>query len=109
MSVDINDKTGKVISDTTFKSGSFMREIVEKIVNESQGRTPKKTGALRRNVLKQVLGKNGKIIWKQPYASIQEDVQFKNYTTAGTGPHYAERAVKKVIADTDIIARRVYK
>jgi len=109
MSVKFTDNTPAIISHTSKNSSAFLREMMDKIDSESQGRTPKKTGALRRNILKQVLGNHGKIAWQQPYASYQEDIQHKNYTTSNTGPHYAERAVMKVVRDSDVIAKRIFK
>jgi hypothetical protein len=35
----------------------------------------------------------------QAYASIQENTQFGNYTTPGTGPHFLSNAANKVFAN----------
>lgn len=103
--VHITDNTGKVRQDLESKASIFLRLMAEGIVRTSQRRTPKKTGRLRADVLKQVLGLRGKIVWGKNYASRMEDIQFKNYTTPGTGPHYAESAVKAGVRATQSIAR----
>lgn len=57
-------------------------------------------------MLKQVLGLHGKVIWGKNYAGFQERKQYQNYTTAGTGPHFAENAVRTVAARADEHFRR---
>ena len=79
----------------------------DKIVNISTPKTPKKTGELRRGVVKQVLGLKGTIKWGKNYAVYQETKQFRNYTTPGTGPDFALDAVKKGVNKTATIARSV--
>lgn len=63
----------------------------------AEPKTPRKSGALRTNV--QILGSSGEIVWLQPYAELQENRQYGHYTTSGTGPHFAENAVKEVTKD----------
>lgn len=96
MSVRIQDNTSKIILDIQRAASLSLRYMLDDIQEIAEPRTPKDTGMLRRNVSKQVLGLTGKITWGQKYASIQEEKQFVNYTTAGTGPHYAEDSVKSV-------------
>jgi predicted acylesterase/phospholipase RssA len=108
MSVKIIDNTAKVSQQTSFRSSIFLRMIAQDIVKESEPRTPKKKGYLRRDILISVLGQQGTIKWLKRYAAIQEGTQFRNYTTPGTGPHFAENAVKKLVKNTDIIAKRVF-
>lgn len=105
MSVRVTDNTGAVRNETEQKASIFLRMVAEDIVNDDKG-TPKKEGGLRRDVLKQVLGLRGKVEWRKRYAARQEDTQFKNYTTPGTGPHFAENAVKKVVDKTGVLAKR---
>jgi len=106
MSVKITDNTAKIILDTTRKSNLALRLMAEHIQDIAEPNTPRDTGDLRRNVLKRVLGLHGVIQWRQKYASILEGKQFANYTTAGTGPHYAENAVNAGVKDTDKIFRK---
>lgn len=96
MSVRIQDNTPRLINAQSRSINTALRRIADAIVEESTRKTPKEFGFLRRNVLKQVLGHRGKVVWQQRYAAIQEVKQFRNYTTAGTGPHFAENAVKAV-------------
>lgn len=107
MSAKVTDNTKKVNDDISVKASMFLRAFAESTVALSKPRTPKKLGFLRRDVLKQVLGLNGKIIWNKEYAAKMETVQFKNYTTPGTGPRYAEDAIKKNIKNTSSIAKGV--
>lgn len=68
--------------------------------------TPKKHGNLRADVLKEVQGTTGKITWTKEYAIYQETKQFKNYTTPGTGPHFAEKSVVDVADRSDSFFKR---
>lgn len=95
MSVSIKDNTNKILLDTSRKSALALRFMLDDIHELAEPRTPKQFGNLRRNVLKQVIGLTGKITWGQEYAIYQERKQFSNYTTAGTGPHFAENSVKQ--------------
>jgi hypothetical protein len=70
-------------------------------VRRSTPNTPKKTSALRRDALKQVLGLRATIQWSNEYAAKMEDIEFKHYTTPGTGPHFAENAVKEVASKAE--------
>jgi len=97
MSVRVKDYTNRVILDTSRKSSLALRFMTDSIQDASLPKTPKDKGNLRQNVLKTVIGLRGTIKWGQKYASILENKQFANYTTAGTGPHYAENAVMKVV------------
>lgn len=94
MSVKVQDNTNKVIVDTQRSGSLALRYMLDDIQTLSNPKTPRKEGFLRKNVLKQVMGLTAKIIWGQRYASILETKQFVNYTTPGTGPHYAENAVR---------------
>lgn len=106
MSYRMTDKSALFESTTLQKASIFLRSIAEQIVAASTPKTPMKTGRLRMDVVKQVLGLRGKIIWGKNYAIYQEEKQFKNYTTAGTGPHYAKDAVSEIIAKTSVVARQ---
>lgn len=105
MSVKITHYTQQIRNDIRQKASIFLRLMSEDIVKESTPNTPKKTNRLRLDTLRQVLGLSGKVIWTKKYAAIQENKQHKNYTTPGTGPHYALNAVKKSITKTSSIAK----
>lgn len=107
MSVKVTDNTATIRASFTQKSSLFLRLMAEEIVHISTPKTPKKTGRLRMDVVKEVLGLSGKIKWGKNYAIYQETKQYTNYTTPGTGPHYAEDSVKIGVSRTSTIARRV--
>lgn len=106
MSVQVKDHTNQIKSEFDQKASIFLRIMADEIVNISTPKTPKKTGRLRMDVLRQVLGLHGKIVWDKKYAVQQEVKQFKNYTTPGTGPHYAENSVKIGVGRTNAVAKR---
>jgi hypothetical protein len=106
MSVSVHDNTPQVRADINRKIPLALRFMLDAIDKLSTPKTPKNLGDLRNNKLKQVLGLHAVIQWRQRYAAIQEDKQHKNYTTAGTGPHYAQNAVKAVVADAGTYFRR---
>lgn len=106
MGVKIIDNSVKINRNASIKANVFLRQTANNIKKISLPKTPKKTGELRRSILIQILGLKGKIRWVKNYARFLEDKQFKNYTTPGTGPNFAENAVKKAIKDTPVTARR---
>lgn len=106
MSVKITDNTRTITNDTKSKSSIFLRLMADEIVAIALPKTPKKMGNLRRDILKQVLGLSGKIVWGKNYAAKQEVTQFKRYTTPGTGPHYAENSVNAGVTRTTSVAKK---
>jgi hypothetical protein len=97
MSLSIEDNTAQVTGSVKTKGSLALRFMLDAIDKAADPHTPRKEGDLRRNKLKQVLGLHAVIQWRQKYAAAQEDKQHINYTTPGTGPHYAENAVKEVV------------
>lgn len=108
-----------------------LRLLLDAIDVAAEPLTPKDTGNLRNNKLKQVLGTHGVIAWMQRYAGAQEAGHFtvrtqrpvklrdgswitlkpgihtfKNYTAKGTGPGYAKKAVKTTVAGAEPIFRK---
>lgn len=76
--------------------------------------TPKDTGALRRSIVTQVIGKKANIAWRLPYAIDQnEGVDqktgrvYRNYTTPGTGPHFKDKALAMTIKQVDPMFREL--
>ena len=106
-SVDIKDNSVRVLASANQRSSLSLRLILDAIEREARPNTPKELGDLRNNVTKQVLGNKASIKWGQRYAVYQEEKQHKNYTTPGTGPHFARNAVKKVLAELDSIISKV--
>jgi hypothetical protein len=107
MKVIVKDNMPKIVNDKKQKSSIFLRVLADEVVATSTPKTPQRTGQLRADVLKQVLGLTGKIIWGKRYAIFQEGKQYRNYTTAGTGPHFAENAVRDVVKNSESIAKKV--
>lgn len=104
--IKIKDNTPRVKFEKDRQASIFLRFAVEAIELEARGNTPKKTGDLRNSVLKRVNGKKAQIRWNRNYAVFQESKQYKNYTTAGTGPHFAENAVMDIVKKSRDIARK---
>lgn len=104
--VKVTDNTPFIINTTRQKASIFLRVAADVFIAVSDPKTPKKLGNLRRDVIRQVLGLSGKVQWQKNYAAIQESKQFKNYTTAGTGPHFAENAAKSLPMQTISIAQK---
>lgn len=101
MSVSVRDHTSSVKDEVHTKASLALRFMLDAIEQLSDPTTPKRLGDLRRNKLKQVLGLHAVIQWRQRYAAAQEDKQHLHYTTGGTGAHYAENAVKKVVQNSE--------
>lgn len=113
MSVKVTDNSVNFEQSVTQKGSIFLREFAEEVVNIASPKTPKLDNYLRKDVLKQVLGLKGKIIWQKAYAAVQErggrkdgTRRIRNYTTPGTGPHYAQNAVNEALSRVSTIARR---
>lgn len=106
MSVSVTDRTPAVRADFQRKANLALRLMLDAIDRTSLARTPKRHGDLRNNKLKQVLGLHAVIQWRQRYAAIQEDIQHRNYTTPGTGSHYAQNAVREVVRDAQTYFRK---
>lgn len=106
MPVKIVDKTPLVLNDTQRKASLALRFMLDGIDKISTPNTPKDTSDLRNRKIKQVLGLKARITWGTEYAVYQESNQYSNYTTAGTGPHFAENAVDDVVKDAKSYFRR---
>lgn len=106
MPFEIIDNTNQIVSNLQQRSSIFLRTMADEIVKDAEPNTPKDRGNLRRDIVKSVLGLRGTIIWGKHYAKFQEKKQYRNYTTSGTGPHFAENAVKSAAKRTEQIARK---
>lgn len=107
MSVTIQDNTSIVKGTIKQRLNLFLRFFAEDVVNTAEPNTPSDTGRMKKDVLKQVLGLSGKIKWNKNYAVFQETKQYKHYTKAGTGPHFAENAIQSTLRNAQSIAKKV--
>ena len=101
----ITDNTPMVLNFINVRASLFLRNAMDEAERISDPKTPKNRGNLRRDKIKQVLGLHGKMLWGKDYAVYQEVKQFRNYTTPGTGPHFAENAMRQLPARTQKIAK----
>lgn len=112
MVATIKSNTARLKAKMSFDNQYRLRRIIEDVHMNANEKTPMKYGPLRAAVLKTVeSGNKGVIEWREPYAQIQEkgghgdpdDLinfrPFMNYTTPGTGPHFAENAVEKAVKE----------
>lgn len=106
MSVKFKDNTQRVIFDTDQATNLALRYMLDGIDEKAFPKTPKDRGNLRKDILKQVIGKKGTITWNKKYAIYQEKKQFKNYSTPGTGPKFAENAVKNVMGNASYYLKK---
>lgn len=77
--------------------------LLDRIQEQADPYTPKRTGDLRFYVKKYSTGDHGDITWTMKYSAYQErgsnpdgSRPVRNYTTPGTGPWYAKNAVNDV-------------
>lgn len=106
MSVKIEDNTAHIITDTTKGANLALRFMLDDIDRAARPVTPKKAGNLRNDIVKSVLGLRGTIKWGKNYAIFQEKKKFRNYTTPGTGPHFAENSVVKITKKSEEYFRK---
>lgn len=111
MSVKYTDNTTLVAIDLERNSNLFLRFFLDDVDRIAEPKTPMKEGRLRQGTIKSVLGLRGQIKWVKEYAAAQEvgttrGFPIRNYTTPGTGPHYAENAVKKAILNSEATMRQ---
>lgn len=99
MSVKVTSNISNINNLMETKISLAIRLMLDGVDKAAYKNTPKDKGNLRNDILKQVLGKQGIIIWRKEYAEYQEDNQYKNYTTPGTGPYFASNAVKSEAID----------
>ena len=101
MSVKVVSNVAKINADSDVSLSLALRFMIDDIQRKSEPFTPKDTGDLRRRIIQQVMGRTASITWDVNYAAYQEDIQYRNYTTAGTGPHFAENAVREVVENAE--------
>src|SRR6476619_2417599 len=99
MSVKTMDNSRQLSASLAQRTALALRLVLDGIDSRSTPVTPQRTGGLRRDKLKQVVGLRASISWDKNYAGFQETKQFQHYTTPGTGRHFAENAVKREAID----------
>ena len=101
MAYTITDHTVEIRTKMKTNLPLALRFMANDIKREAEPVTPKKTGMLRSNVRVNSGGKRVSIRWGQRYAEYQErgytSGPVRRYTTPGTGAHFAENSVKKVV------------
>lgn len=97
MAVTVTDNTPNIGAKMSANIPIALRFILEDVHREANPITPRDTGDLRTNVLKEVSGHKGTIAWNQNYAIFPGRKQYTNYTTSGTGPYFDVIALGKVI------------
>lgn len=97
MSVKVTDNTPRIIAKNSQAVNLAMRLTLDAIDKTAFPKTPKDRGELRKNIRKTVDNRKGTIAWLSRYALYQErgysSGPIRNYTTPGTGAHFAENAV----------------
>jgi hypothetical protein len=106
MSARYTSNTSVILSTTAHNASLGLRLLTDAIVKTAAPKTPKRKGNLRNDVLKQVLGLHASIRWDKRYAQVQETgvikgSRIRKYTTPGTGPHFAENAVRTEVQRAD--------
>lgn len=114
MSVAYKDNTLKLSAQFGQRANVFIRLMMDEVEGIADPNTPRRDGPLRQSKVKTVKRKTGTMIWRKKYAAAQEAGQikrggqiivFKNYTTPGTGPHFAHNATKEV--QTSAVTKKV--
>lgn len=110
MSVKITNNSQTIIGNTHAGVSLFLRLMTDKIASNADANTPKLEGRLRQGILKQVFGLTAVISWVKVYAAVQErgmradgSYRIQHYSTPGTGPHFAENAVKKAVQEAPAV------
>ncbi len=122
-----------LIRGATMLPAEFIRRYKKNAVKI----TPMKSGALRRSIITQQLGNEANISWRSPYAGAQNQGfhvdktkhfvpaqgfgkngkgfmampgsvhRYRNYTTGGTGPHFANIAYVATVNEMPAAAREL--
>lgn len=96
----------KFVDNTDYLKGLMNNRIhlmnnslTSEIRKEAYFITPQKNGDLHTQIVTRSSGNEATITWEMPYAAYQERGMradgthvIKNYTTAGTGPHFAQQS-----------------
>lgn len=94
MAYRYNSKVRYVQAKTELGMQMAIRLALEDIRRTAEPLTPRRTGELRSSAI--IRQSEGVVQWTADHAEILENKEFSNYTTPGTGAHFAERAVRQV-------------
>jgi hypothetical protein len=124
-----NDMTPGITNILVRAETAIPSEFVRLYKKNAVAITPRKTGALRRSIITRQLGNTAEISWRSGYAipqnqgfhtvtskrvvniygsfvTLQPGVyRYRNYTTPGTGPHFAGIAYQQTIAQMPEVMR----
>lgn len=108
MSVRYSDNTAYIKAKVSSGVPLALRFALDDIQRISNPKTPRRLGDLRLQVRKEVRGRTGTITWWSNHAIYQEDPKkpFTNYTTPGTGPHFAKNSVHEVVHNFDYYLKK---
>lgn len=113
MSVVYQSNSARTENNISNKLGLMCRLLVEDVYRNSLKTTPMKYGDLRKTVNRRIENNRGIIEWTAPYAAYQERGMradgshvVRNYTTPGTGKHYAKDAVIETLEKIGDYARK---
>lgn len=109
--VRVIDNTPKVIGRVNSGTNIALRLIAQDIHKTAQPMTPRRTGRLANDVVIQSGSGKTKITWTKVYAAAQEAGRtrghpIRHYTTGGTGPGYARKAVERVTKNSGAYFKR---
>lgn len=125
MSVKITDNTPKLLINMQRVRNLAVRFGLQAVEQYARPKTPYSGairsqggksltggGHLRDDVVQTVENGRGRIIWGKKYAAGQEKgitgkgYRVRKYTTPGTGPKFAENAIRRVDRERDIYIKR---
>ena len=106
MSVRYSDNTAYIKAKVSSGVPLALRFALDDIQRISNPKTPMNKGDLRNQVRKSVLGYRGIIRWMSNHAIFQENKQYRNYTTPGTGPRFARNSVYEVTRNFDYYLKK---
>lgn len=116
MSVTVTVNTARL--STRFKEGKQLAEkmLAEQVKNDSEPFVPKQEGTLRDSATIQQDSDGTSVVYEQIYAAYQYygiradgSHPVSNYTTAGTGTQWCERAKEKHERDWQKVAEKAFR
>lgn len=88
------------------------REWLKRYKKNVVSLTPMKSGALRRSIITLASGNQANVSWRSRYAVVQNSPEsygltYRNYTTPGTGSHFANKAYARTNAEMPAVLREL--
>lgn len=102
VNVRVTDKLDSITRSKQSKIANGLNNMANDLMVGATPRTPKLTGALRKNRRKTIISDLKVIVtWLQPYSEVQENGRagsriMRRYTTPGTGKHFVLREVQRI-------------